>query len=113
MQDYLDFADYGGGAVTPEQIVQGEWETYSVIDTRSRERYETGHLPGAINVDWRELVARGNELPMNRLLLFYCDTGMLSAQVHFALRVLGWDNSRLLRGGIIAWKQADGPIEKP
>lgn len=112
MQAYLDFADYGGGVVTPAQIVQGEWKDFFVVDTRSPERHQTGSIPGAVNIDWRELVARRNELPKDRLLLLYCDSGMLSAQAHFALRVLGWDNSRLLQGGMIAWKQADGPVEK-
>ncbi len=111
MQAYLDFADYGGGVVTPAQIVAGDWKSFVIVDARSRERFETGRIPGAIQIEWRELVARRNELPRDRLLLLYCDSGMLSAQAHFALRVLGWENSRLLQGGMNAWKQAGGTIE--
>lgn len=112
MQAYLDFADYGGGVVTPAQIVEGDWKQFLVVDARSRERFETGHIPGALHIEWRELVARRNELPRDRLLLLYCDSGMLSAQAHFALRVLGWENSRLLQGGLNAWKQAGGATEQ-
>ena len=33
----------------------------------------------------------------------YCNTGSLSAQARFALSVAGWDNLRILQGGMEEW----------
>lgn len=36
-------------------------------------------------------------------VLIYCNTGSLSAQVGFALCVVGWDNVKILQGGLQEW----------
>jgi rhodanese-related sulfurtransferase len=41
-------------------------------------------------------------------VLIYCSTGALSAQAGFALRVAGWDNVRILQGGVEEWKAKVG-----
>ena len=110
MEGYFDFADYGGGVVTPAQIAGGEWRAYYIIDTRNAERAASGRIPGAVNIDWRQLLARRNEVPRDRLVLVYCDSGMLSAQAHTALRVAGYDNVRLLQAGMVGWKAQGGPV---
>ena len=38
----------------------------------------------------------------------YCNTGSLSAQAVFALRLLGWDNVRVLQDGLQGWKAKGG-----
>ncbi|TSA20619.1 MAG: rhodanese-like domain-containing protein, partial [Betaproteobacteria bacterium] len=40
----------------------------------------------------------------------YCDSGMLSAQPHFALRAAGYDNVRLSQAGMVGWRAENGPI---
>ncbi len=55
------------------------------------------HIPGAVNIEWRQVLARRSELPINKPILIYCNTGTLSAQVGFALRVAGFDNLRILQ----------------
>jgi len=109
-EGYFDFVDYGGGVITPAQIKNGEWRSFYIIDTRSPERYQNGIIPGAVNIDWRQLFARRNEVPRDKLVLLYCDSGMLSAQAHFALRAAGYDNVRLLQAGMVGWRAENGPI---
>ena len=41
-------------------------------------------------------------------MLVYCNTGTLSAQAGFALRVAGWENVRILQGGLSEWKATGG-----
>jgi rhodanese-related sulfurtransferase len=41
-------------------------------------------------------------------VLIYCNTGSLSAQAGFALRVAGWENVRILQGGMEEWKAKGG-----
>jgi rhodanese-related sulfurtransferase len=41
-------------------------------------------------------------------VLLYCNTGTLSAQAGFALRVAGYENVRVLQGGYAEWKAKGG-----
>jgi rhodanese-related sulfurtransferase len=41
------------------------------VDTRSHEAYEQSHVPGAIAMPLREVPRRHEELPRDRLVVFY------------------------------------------
>jgi hypothetical protein len=44
-----------------------------IVDVRSREAYEAGHVPGALHIDSREIDARAAELRrLGRLPILYC-----------------------------------------
>ena len=108
MEAYLEFVDYGGGVIFAEQIPKDEWPKFLVIDARDAGQFAKGHIPGAINMDWRQVLAKRHEIPKNKPVLIYCNTGSLSAQAGFALRVAGWDNLRILQGGMEEWKAKGG-----
>lgn len=108
MAGYLEFVDYGGGVIFAEQIPRDEWPKMVVIDARDAGQFGKGHIPGAINMDWRQVLAQRELIPKNRPVLIYCNTGSLSAQAGFALRVAGWENVRILQGGMEEWKAKGG-----
>ncbi len=108
MAGYLEFVDYGGGVIFAEQIPKDEWPKMVVIDARDAGQFARGHIPGAIHMDWRQVLARRDSIPKNKPVLIYCNTGSLSAQAGFALRVAGWDNVRILQGGMEEWKAKGG-----
>ena len=108
MEAYLEFVDYGGGVIFAEQIPKDEWPKMLVIDARDAGQFAKGHIPGAINMDWRQVLAKRSDIPRNKPVLIYCNTGSLSAQAGFALRVAGWDNVRILQGGMEEWKAKGG-----
>ena len=108
MEAYLEFVDYGGGVIFPEQIPKDEWPKMLVIDARDAAQFAKSHIPGAINMDWRQVLAKRNTIPKNKPVLIYCNTGSLSAQAGFAMRVAGWDNLRILQGGMEEWKAKGG-----
>lgn len=108
MEAYLEFVDYGGGVIFAEQIPKDEWPKMLVIDARDAGQFAKGHIPGAINMDWRQVLAKRNDIPKNKPVLVYCNTGSLSAQAGFALRVAGWENVRILQGGMEEWKAKGG-----
>jgi rhodanese-related sulfurtransferase len=80
------------------------------VDARDSAQFEKEHIPGAVNIEWRQVLARRSELPKDKPILIYCNTGTLSAQAGFALRVAGFDNLRILQGGMREW-QAKGGFE--
>jgi len=55
---YLEFVDYGGGTIFPEQIPKGEYAKMLVIDARDAAQYAKEHIPGAVNIEWRQVLAK-------------------------------------------------------
>ena len=108
MAAYLEFVEYGGGTIFPEQIPKEEYAKMLVIDARESAQFNAGHIPGAVNIEWRQVLAKSSQIPKNKPVLLYCNTGTLSAQAGFALRVAGWDNVRILQGGYAEWKAKGG-----
>jgi len=108
MAGYLEFVDYGGGVIFAEQSPKDEWPKMVVIDARDAGQFARGHIPGAIHMDWRQVLAKRDSIPKNKPVLIYCNTGSLSAQAGFALRVAGWENVRILQGGMEEWKAKGG-----
>ncbi len=108
MEGYLEFVDYGGGVMFAEQIPKEDWKRFVVIDARDAGQYAKDHIPGAVNMDWRQVLAKRSSIPKDKPVLIYCNSGSLSAQAGFALRVAGWDNVRILQGGMDEWKAKGG-----
>ncbi|MFH1659933.1 MAG: rhodanese-like domain-containing protein [Pseudomonadota bacterium] len=108
MEEYLDFVDYGGATIFPEQIPKDDWQKFHVIDARDKDQYAKEHIPGAVNVEWRQVLTKRDSIPKSKPVLIYCNTGTLSAQAGFALRIAGYDNVRILQGGYAEWKAKGG-----
>ena len=108
MEAYLDFVDYGGATIFPEQISKEDWKKFFIIDARDKEQYAKEHIDGAVNLEWRKVLAERKSIPKDKPVLIYCNTGSLSAQAGFALRVAGFDNVRILQGGYAEWKSKGG-----
>jgi rhodanese-related sulfurtransferase len=108
MEEYLDFVDYGGATIFPEQIPAKDWKNFFIVDARDAVQFEKEHIPGAVNIEWRQVLARRSELPKDKPILIYCNTGTLSAQAGFTLRVAGFDNLRILQGGMREWQTKGG-----
>ena len=110
IQDYLDFATYEAGIIMPAQLTEDVFHDFVFIDTRDEEQFETETIPGAINIEWREILLNKDELPEGQKLVLFCNTGTLSAQAMLALRLVGNENALALQTGIKGWL-ADAPYK--
>ncbi len=108
MEGYFEFVDYGGATIFPEQIPKDDWKKFFVIDARDQGQFDKGHIPGAHNIEWRQVLARRNQIPKDKPVLIYCNAGTLSAQAGFALRLAGYENVRILQGGMSEWQAKGG-----
>lgn len=108
LSDYLEFVDYGGGTIFAEQIPKSEYSKMMIIDARDSAQFAKEHIPGAVNIEWRQVLAKSSSIPKDKAVLIYCNTGSLSAQAGFALRVSGWENVKILQGGYAEWKAKGG-----
>lgn len=105
---YLDFTEYGSSLIWPEQIPKEDWKKVYIVDARDVAQFAKAHIPGAVNIVWRQAVARRAELQKDRMVVMYCNSGSLSAQAVFALRLLGYDNVKVLQDGFDGWKAKGG-----
>jgi len=98
-----------------------------IVDTREDWEYEEGHIPGAVRLDWRELVdedSRGlrsrEEMeatladrgvdPDSRVLL-YCNTARRISHTYVVLRHLGYESLAFYEGSLTEWKAAGRELE--
>jgi rhodanese-related sulfurtransferase len=103
--DYMDFATYDSGIIVPEQLDQAVFESAVFVDTRDAGQFAAAAIPGAINIEWREIPGRLDELPDSGMVILYCNTGSLSSQAVFAARLLGHENVLVLQSGFDGWQQ--------
>lgn len=103
LQDYMEVAAFADGVITAEELKEQLNEVF-IIDTRLEADYAKNHIPGAVNIDWRYIIAELDQIPQDKLVVLYCDTGILSSKAHFALRLLGYSNARVLFNGLASWE---------
>ena len=90
--------------------IMNENENYIILDVRTIEEYNDGHIPGAICIP-NETIDENvvSKLPdKEQLILIYCRSGNRSKQATKKLKDLGYLNL-IEFGGIIDWP---GEIEK-
>ena len=101
-----------GGSATYEQIGGAEAKElmdsesgYIIIDARTQEEYDEGHIPGAILIPEYEIADRAEkELPdKDQLILVYCRSGRRSKIAAQSLADMGYTNVKEF-GGIIDWQ---------
>ena len=78
---------------------------YVIIDARTQEEYDQGHIPGAIMILEYEIADRAEkELPdKDQLILVYCRSGRRSKIAAEELVKLGYTHVKEF-GGIIDWE---------
>ena len=86
-----------------KQIMDSE-EGYIILDVRTQEEYDQGHIPGAIGISYEEIPDKAEEVltDKNQLILVYCRSGRRSKIAAEALLELGYTNIKEF-GGIIDW----------
>ena len=101
-----------GGSASYDQISGAEAKAlmdsesgYIIIDARTQEEYDQGHIPGAIMIPEYEIADRAEkELPdKDQLILVYCRSGRRSKIAAEELVKLGYTNVKEF-GGIIDWE---------
>ena len=86
-----------------KQIMDSE-EDYIILDVRTQDEYDQGHIPGAIVISHDEIVEKAEEVltDKDQLILIYCRSGRRSKLAAEALVELGYTNIKEF-GGIIDW----------
>lgn len=84
-------------------------EKVTLIDVRTPEEYEGGHIPGAVLIPMSEIVNE-DDLPYDGTIVLYCRSGKRSARARSVLAGRGHERLVDLAGGIKAWITAGGNV---
>lgn len=84
-----------------------------VLDVRTPAEFASGHLQGAQNIDIYDPSFRQNlsSLDKNQPVLVYCKSGGRSAEAAGILKELGFLKVYNIEGGILAWTNANMPVD--
>ena len=106
-KNYEDVNVKGFAALTAEPDIV-------ILDVRTAEEFNEGHLDGAINVDVKksDFLAKAKDvLPQDKRIAVYCRSGRRSANAAGQLAAEGYKCLNMT-GGITAWKEAGMPVTK-
>ncbi|HMS25364.1 MAG TPA: FAD-dependent oxidoreductase [Acidimicrobiia bacterium] len=84
--------------VTPHDL-----DDQILVDVRTREEFEEGSIPGAINIDIDDLRQQHFELDKNKHIVVFCQVGQRGHSASRLLTQLGYSVSNL-DGGYLTWK---------
>lgn len=88
----------------------GAGADHLLLDVRTPEEFNSGHIAGAVNISIDELAQRLNEVPQDKPVVLYCRSGNRSNQASQILERAGYAEIYDL-GGIINWAQQGYPVE--
>ena len=94
-----------------EKMEQGE--EIQVIDVLSEESYGEKHLPGAINIPYREIGKRKDEIDQDKEIIVYCNDKDCDASPIAAEKLvkLGFEDVTDFEGGLLGWEKAGYDFE--
>jgi NADPH-dependent 2,4-dienoyl-CoA reductase/sulfur reductase-like enzyme/peroxiredoxin family protein/rhodanese-related sulfurtransferase/TusA-related sulfurtransferase len=82
------------------------------LDVRSREEFELGALPGAVNIPHTELRNRLQELPHDKTIVINCAIGLRGYLAERILRLNTYTDVVNLTGGYKTWKGATAELAR-
>ncbi|MEX2353299.1 MAG: rhodanese-like domain-containing protein [Gammaproteobacteria bacterium] len=85
-----------------------------VIDVRSAEDYQAGHIMDAVNIPEGELQNRKKEIEKYRKkpVVVYCQNGTTSNRAVRLLKADGFPDVSGLKGGLMSWQKAGMPLSR-
>jgi thioredoxin 1 len=83
-----------------------------IIDVRTPEEYESGHITNSVNVDYNapDFGTNAAKISKEKTVYIYCRSGARSARAATMMRAQGYKVIEL-QGGIIRWEEAGLPVQ--
>ena len=86
-----------------KKLVDTNDKGFLLIDVRSTGEYDSGYIPGAINIPYTEIQEHSKDIPKNKLIIVYCKVGGRAEIARKKLLNLGYENV-INFGGINSWE---------
>lgn len=88
------------------QEAMAQWPEAILIDCRTANEFNTGHLEGALNMDYLDydFLEKMEKLDPAKTYLVYCRTGRRSVRTCMLMKNGGIPNAYNLDGGLVAFR---------
>ena len=85
---------------------------YTLIDVRTQDEFDLGHIDSAINLDFYSETFQNDilSLPKNETIVLYCRTNNRSSKTANILKENGFKEISVLEGGITDWVKRGNDI---
>ncbi len=86
----------------------------TLIDVRTLQEFEQGHIEGAINIDWYQRSFRNyiQHIRKDKPILIYCRSGNRTSKTSGVLQALGYSEIYNLERGIDQWVVEKAPVTR-
>lgn len=85
---------------------------FMFLDVRTPGEYAKGHIPGAKLIPLRQLRERLNQVPKDKRVYVYCESGGRAAKAAKILVNAGFKNIENVPDSMTGWRKAGYPVEK-
>ena len=85
-----------------------------ILDVRSEAEFKSGHVPGAVNIPFWQIVSKAETLQAHRdaPIVVYCGHGPRAYIAGTALRRIGFSKVSYLKGHMRRWKSLGLRLEE-
>ena len=123
IRKYIANVDKNWNYITAPELMKIGTDKFFLLDIRRKRDYNKGHIKGAKNIYWKDIMKGNNliKLPRDKTILLVCYVGHTASQVLVILRLLGFD-VKVLKFGlgispvvgvpVAGWTNYGFPIEK-
>ena len=66
----------------------------TVIDVRTETEWNTGHLEGALHIEWQDILELSSDIPKDEEIYLYCRSGNRSGKATKILLDAGYMNAK-------------------
>merc|ERR1711972_104481 len=73
-----------------------------LLDVRTSQEFESGFIPGSVNIPVQELEERLGELPKKKPVAVFCAAGVRSTTAESILRAAGFEAENTISVGVMA-----------
>jgi rhodanese-related sulfurtransferase len=101
-------------SVSPQDLIRLMNQGALVLDLRTQEQFQSGHLAGARQMSGEQILKAADTLKKHKekLVVVYDDTGSLGAAAVRQLTAQGFTRAFALRGGLTAWRADNLPLSR-
>lgn len=112
----LSFSAYSANVsnISQKELLELASDDIVIVDVRTPEEYQQGHVPNAINVPLSEIVDNPAVLgsSKDKSIVLYCRSGYRAGKAADALQKEGFENLRHLEGDMLGWLKTGLAVEK-